>query len=134
MRKTSRLSESSRQVIALMRQQGPLTLAQLRPLIGIADGEITKRLRNLCVSGWLEKIEGPELRWGICSAAAPLFDTGKAPRKPQRKEQKPKPELGEFPLPRQIDVMNSTYEPEPFTPPRAGSTASQSIASRGLRC
>ena len=70
MRKTSRLSESSRQVIALMRQQGPLTLAQLRPLIGIADGEITKRLRNLCVSGWLEKIEGPELRWGICSAAA----------------------------------------------------------------
>ena len=72
MRKTSRLSESSRQVIALMRQQGPLTLAQLRPLIGIADGEITKRLRNLCVSGWLEKIEGPELRWGICSAAAIL--------------------------------------------------------------
>lgn len=134
MLKTSRLSESSRQVIALMRQQGPQTLAQLRPLIGVSDGEINKRLRNLCISGWLEKIDGPEPRWGICSAAAPLFETGKAPPKPSRKEPKPQPALGEFPLPRQVDVMRSTYKPAPFTPPRAGSQAYQSIASHGLRC
>ena len=130
MLKTSRLSESSKQVIAQIRKLGPQTLAQLRPLIGDPDGEIRKRLCNLCTSGWLEKIEGAEPSWGIRSTAAGLFETGKAPRKAEKTQ----PPMGEFPKPRQIDVMNTTYKPEPFTPPRAGSQAYQSIASRGQRC
>ena len=130
MQKTSRMSESSKQVIAQIRKFGPQTLAQLRPLIGGYDSDIRKRLRNLCTAGWLEKIEGSEPSWGIRSAAAGLFETGKAPRKGQ----KSLPPRGEFPKPRQIDVMNTTYKPEPFTPPRAGSQAYQSIASRGQRC
>ena len=132
-RKSSRISESSKQVIAQIRKLGPQTVAQLRPLIGGYDSDIRKRLRNLCTAGWLERIEGAEPSWGIRSSAMSLFETGKAPRKAQ-KVTRVEPEKGDFPLPRQIDVMNSTYEPEPFTPPRAGSTASQSIASRGLRC
>ena len=130
MHKTSRMSEHSKQVIAQIRKDGPQTLAQLRPLIGSYDSEICKRLRNLCTAGWLEKIEGAEPRWAIRSAAASLFEIGKAPTKAKKVQ----PPMGDFPKPRQIDVMNTTYKPEPFTPPRAGSQAYQSIASHGQRC
>lgn len=130
MHKTSRLSEHSKQVIAKIRKDGPQTLGQLRPLVGGYDYEIRKRLSNLCTAGWLEKIEGSETKWDIRSAAASLFETGKAPHKAKKAQ----PPMGDFPQPRQIDVMKTTYKPEPFTPPRAGSQANQSIASRGQRC
>lgn len=130
MQKTSRMSESSKQVIAQIRKFGPQTLAQLRPLVGGYDADIRKRLRNLCTAGWLEKMSGTEDSWGIRNAALPLIETGKAPRKGK----KPPPPMGEFPQPRQVDVMGTTYVPTPFTPPREGSLSYQSIASRGQRC
>ena len=128
----NRLSEDSKRLLDHIKAHGPQTLVQMRPLTGEQGGNLIKRLRNLRIGGWLEIVEGTsEQRWDICKAAVPLFEKGLTRKRSDKGAPKP---MGEMPLPRQVDVMNTTYKPEPFTPPRAGSMTSQSIASRGLRC
>ena len=128
----NRLSEDSKHLLDHIKTHGPQTLGQLRPLTGEQEGNLIKRLRNLRIGGWLEIVDGAsEQRWNICSVAAPLFEKDRTAGRPKKGQPKP---MGEMPLPRQVDVMNTTYKPEPFRPPRAGSMTSQSIASRGLRC
>ena len=130
--KKNRLSEDSKRLLAHIKANGPQTLAQLRPLTGENESNLNKRLRNLRTGGWLEVVEGaPVLSWNICSAAAPLFELGLAPKKPAKGEPKP---MGEIPLPRQINVMAGHYVPAPFTPARQGSQNFSTIASRGVHC
>ena len=130
--KKNRLSEDSKRLLAHIKAHGPQNLAQLRPLTGEVESDLVKRLRNLRTGGWLEVEEGaPELRWNICSVAAPLFDLGLAPRRNGKDAPKP---MGEMPERRQINVMEGKYEPTPFAPPRKGSLDFSSIASRGVSC
>ncbi len=126
----NRLSDSSKSLIAHIHKHGPQGLSGLRPILGIYESELHKRLRNLCVAGWLEKLPGTEKTWAIHSDAMPLIGTELAPQKGNKKVPPPK---GEIPLPRQINVMQGTYEPPPFTPARPGCEQFLSIASLGLR-
>ena len=129
--KKNRLSEESKRLLAHILANGPQNLFQLRPLTGELESDLVKRLRNLRTGGWLELVDDrPQLCWGICKDAIPLFKQG---LEPQRSKGVPKP-MGEMPAPRQINVMAGQYEPTPFTPPRKGSLDFSAIASRGLRC
>lgn len=131
--KKNRLSEDSKRLLDHIKAHGPQNLAQLRPVTGELESDLVKRLRNLRTGGWLEIVEGaPELRWNICSVAAPLFDLGLTPGRTGKGTPKP---MGEMPERRQINVMKSAdYKPVPFTPPRQGSLDFSAIASRGVRC
>ena len=132
MLKKNRLSEDSKRLLAHIKESGPQTLAQLRPLTGELESDLIKRLRNLRTGGWMEIAEdAPELRWDICKAAIPLFELGLAAKRPGKGEPKP---MGEMPLPRQINVMAGQYKPAAFTPPRQGSMDFRTIASRGVQC
>ena len=132
MLKKNRLSEDSKRLLAHIKDSGPQTLAQLRPLTGELESDLIKRLRNLRTGGWMEIAEdAPELRWDICKAAIPLFELGLAAKRPGKGEPKP---MGEIPLPRQINVMAGEYKPAAFTPPRQGSMDFHTIASRGVQC
>ena len=129
----NRLSEDSKRLLAHIKANGPQNLAQLRPLTGEVESDLVKRLRNLRTGGWLEVEEGaPELRWNICSVAAPLFDLGLTPGRTSKGTPKP---MGEMPARREINVMGGEdYKPKPFTPSRQGSLDFSAIASRGVRC
>ena len=130
--KKNRLSVESKRLLEHILANGPQNLFQLRPLTGELESDLVKRLRNLRTGGWLEIVEGaPELRWNICSVAAPLFDLGLAPRRNGKDAPKP---MGEMPERRQINVMEGEYKPTPFTPSRQGSLDFSAIASRGVRC
>ena len=131
MQMRNRLSDSSKSLIAHIQKHGPQGLNGLRPVLGVYESELHKRLRNLCVAGWLEKLPGAEQTWAIHSDAKPLIGTELAPKKGKKKVAPPK---GDIPLPRQINVMQGTYNPPPFTPARAGCEQFLSIASLGLRC
>ena len=130
--KKNRLSEDSKRLLDHIKAHGPQNLAQLRPVTGELESDLVKRLRNLRTGGWLEIVEGaPELRWNICSVAAPLFDLGLTPGRTGKGTPKL---MGDMPARRQINVMEGKYEPKPFTPPRQGSLDFSAIASRGVRC
>ena len=130
--KKNRLSEGSKRLLDHIKAHGPQNLAQLRKVTGELESDLVKRLRNLRTGGWLEIVEGaPELRWNICSVAAPLFDLGLTPGRTGKARPKP---MGDMPARRQINVMEGEYKTTPFTPPRQGSLDFSAISSHGVRC
>ena len=131
MQMNARLSESSKLLLTHIQKNGPQGLRGLLPILGVYESELKKRLRNLCIAGWLEKQHGTELIWNIPSDALPLLEAEQIPKKSKKKAQPP---MGDMPLPRQVNVMQGTYAPAPFTPARAGCEQFLSIASLGQRC
>lgn len=130
--KKSRLSEDSKQLLAHILEKGPQNLFQLCHVTGEMEGDLVKRLRNLRIGGWLELVDdGPQLCWGICKDAIPLFKQGLATQKARKDAPKP---MGEMAKPRQINVMGGYYKTTPFTPPRKGSMDFKAIDSLGVRC
>jgi len=130
--KKNRLSEDSKRLLAHILKHGPQNLFQLRPVTGELEGDLVKRLRNLRTGGWLQLVDdGPQLCWGICKDAIPLFEQGLVAKRSRKGEPKP---MGEMPKQRQINVMEGEYKTTPFTPPRKGSLDFRDIASRGVRC
>jgi len=129
--KKNRLSEDSKRLLSHILENGPQNLFQLRPITGELESDLVKRLRNLRTGGWLELVDDrPQLCWGICKDAIPLFEQGLVAK---RRKGEPKP-MGDMPTRRQINVMEGEYKPKPFTPPRQGSMDFSAIASHGVRC
>ena len=136
MPRKSNMSEESKAIVDYLRKFGPTNRTDLNSAMrGQTAEEITKRLNNLSIAGWVcfsHKFH----TWEISPSAHDMFPGTRASNK---KEAQPKPALqhaepAEVVPPRTFNFHSTTYVPPQLTPARQGALDFGQIPSRGQRC
>ena len=140
MSRKSTMSAESKAIVDYLRKFGPTNRTELNSAMrGQTADEITKRLNNLSIAGWV--LFSPAFRtWEISPSAHGMFPSLDAVSKRQAvkeareslKTETYAPQ--EVVPPRTFNFHGTKYEPTPFTPARQGALDFGQIPSRGQRC
>lgn len=136
MRHQSTLIAESKAIVDYLRKFGPTNRTELNSAMkGQTANEITKRLNNLSIAGWVRF--SPKFRtWEISPSAHDMFPGTRASHK-KAAQQPPaikQAEPVELVPPRTFNFHGTKYEPPAFTPARQGALDFGQIPSRGQRC
>lgn len=140
MSRKSTMSAESKAIVDYLRKFGPTNRTELNSAIcGQTANEITKRLNNLSIAGWVRL--SPVYRvWEISPSAHGMFpsldiDSKRlAVKKARASAEAGIAEPAERVPPRTFNFHGTTYEPPQFTPARQGALDFGQIPSRGQRC
>ena len=136
MPRKSTMSAESKAIVDYLRKYGPTNRTELNSAMVCQNAnEITKRLNNLSIAGWV--CFSPKfLTWEISPSAHDMFPGTRASHKKDA-HLKPAPqhaEPGQVVPPRTFNFHGTTYVPPQITPARQGALDFGQIASRGQRC
>lgn len=134
------MSAASKAIVDYLRKFGPTNRTELNSAMsGQTANEVTKRLNNLSIAGWV-RFSAVYRVWEISPSAHGMFPDLDASSKRQAvKEARESLKTETYaPLevvpPRTFNFHGSTYEPTPFTPARQGALDFGQIPSRGQHC
>lgn len=140
MSRKSTMSAESKAIVDYLRKFGPTNRTELNSAMrGQTAVEITKRLNNLSIAGWVRF--SPVYRvWEISPSAHGMFPSlDMATKRLAVKKAKAEVKAGtkepaELVPPRTFNFHGTTYEPQPFTPARQGALDFGQVPSHGQRC
>ena len=136
MPRKSTMTAESKAIVDYLRKFGPTNRTELNSaMAGQTANEITKRLNNLSIAGWV--LFSPAFRtWEISPSAHGMFPGTRVLHKkdalPKQAPQHIAP--AERVPPRTFNFHGTNYVPPAFTPARQGALDFGAVPSRGLRC
>ena len=142
MPRKSTMTAESKAIVDYLRKFGPTNRTELNSaMAGQTANEITKRLNNLSIAGWVRYVPAFST-WEISPSAHGMFPGTRASHKKDalpKKDSLPKKveqcaEPVERVPPRTFNFHGTNYVPPAFTPARQGALDFGAVPSRGLRC
>ena len=140
MPRKSTMSNESKAIVDYLRKFGPTNRTELNSAMSRQTAnEVTKRLNNLSIAGWVRF--SPVYRvWEISPSAQAMFPSldafsqRKAIKEAREALQAETNEPMNLVPPRTFNFHGTNYVPPQFTPARQGALDFGNIPSRGQRC